>query len=314
MGRHISLVIPPERLAEEDQIIATLKQGRRIEHFETERLRSDGRRVWVSLAISPVKDDDGNVIGASKMARDITDRKLAMSERERFATLVETSTDFIGIFDLQGTPSYINRAGLKMVGLDSVEEARRTNVADFFFPEDQARIMQELFPAVLEHGHGETLVRFRDFKTGAFRWMDYKVLALKDEAGRPIALATVSQDVTERKRLEDMLRGLAADLSETDRRKDEFLATLAHELRNPLAPLSNALEVWKRTNDANVLRETRDTMERQLGQMIRLVDDLLDLNRITHNRLELRKESSGARAGDPTSRGSVPARRRFTAP
>jgi PAS domain S-box-containing protein len=290
VGEHISLVIPPERLAEEDQIIATLKQGRRIEHFETERLRSDGRRVWVSLTISPVKDEDGNVVGASKMARDITDRKQAMSERERFATLVETSTDFIGICDLQGTPSYVNRAGLKMVGLDSLEEARRTNVADFFFPEDQTRVAQELFPAVLEQGHGEMLVRFRNFKTGAFRWMDYKVLTLKDDAGQPIAFATVSQDVTERKRLEDMLRGLAADLSEADRRKDEFLATLAHELRNPLAPLSNALEVWKRTNDANVLRETRDTMERQLGQMVRLVDDLLDLNRITHNRLELRKD------------------------
>src|SRR4029078_8917153 len=85
-------------------------------------------------------------------------------------------------------------------------------------------------------------------------------------------------------------RRLASDLSEIDRRKNEFLATLAHELRNPLAPMSNMLEVLKRSNrDRNVLTEALGTFERQLSQMIRLVDDLLDLNRITHDRLELRR-------------------------
>ena len=71
--------------------------------------------------------------------------------------------------------------------------------------------------------------------------MAYKVLTLTDATGQAVAFATVSQDVTERRRLEDNLRKLAADLSEADRRKDEFLATLAHELRNPLAPIRNAL-------------------------------------------------------------------------
>ena len=165
VGRHISLVIPPERIAEEDHIIARLKAGQRIEHFETERVRSDGRRILVSLTVSPIRDEAGNVIGASKIARDITDRK----------------------------------------------------------------------------------------------------------------------------RVEDTLFKLATDLSEADRRKDEFLATLAHELRSPLAPLANMLEILKRAGgDPEVVQRAQEVMERQLGQLIRLVDDLLDLNRITHNRLELR--------------------------
>lgn len=166
IGQHISLVIPSERLAEEEEIIASLRDGRRIEHYETERVRRDGQRINVSLTISPIKDDAGNVIGASKIVRDVTDRR----------------------------------------------------------------------------------------------------------------------------RLEDDLRRLAADLSENDRRKNEFLATLAHELRNPLAPMSNMLEVVKHANgDGIVLKQAHDTIERQLGQMVRLVDDLLDLNRITHDRLELRR-------------------------
>src|SRR5678815_5514794 len=82
VGRHISLVIPEERLAEEDDIIATLKEGRRVEHFETVRVRADGQRILVSLTISPIRDDSGNVVGASKIARDVT-RQRRTEERER---------------------------------------------------------------------------------------------------------------------------------------------------------------------------------------------------------------------------------------
>lgn len=289
-GQHISLVIPAERISEEDEILARLKAGQRIEHFETERVRSDGQRILVSLTISPIKDEAGNVVGASKIARDITDRKRVEADREKFATLVESSTDFIGMCDLDGVPFFVNRAGLEMVGLDSIEEARNTPVADFFFPEDQDRIMNQFFPAVMEQGHGEVEVRFRHFKTGTARWMAYKVLKLSDANGEPIGFATVSQDVTERRRLADDLKRLAADLSAADQRKNEFLATLAHELRNPLAPLVNMLEVLKRADaDGETLKRARDTIERQLGQLVRLVDDLLDLNRITHDRLELRQ-------------------------
>ena len=425
IGRHVSAVIPPERLAEEDHILAKLRAGERIDHFETERVRRDGERIRVSLTISPIRDDAGTVIGASKIVRDvtgqrrgeergrqllaeaaqanakfraffdqgaifagimqldgtvveanqlswegcgftreqvigkvfwegpwwapsralveriqagaaqamagrsfraempyfvgdgsermvdvsiqpikdedgrviflapigtdITDRRRVEADRERFATLIENSTDFIGICGLDGMPVYVNRAGLALVGLDDVEAARATPIAEFFFPEDRARIMEQFFPIALDRGHAEIEVRFRHFKTHEARWMAYKVLALRDPAGRPTAIATVSQDVTDRKRMEDDLRVLAAHLSEADRRKDEFLATLAHELRNPLAPIRNMLEVMKRADgDRGIIERALDTMERQLGQMVRLVDDLLDLNRISHNRLELR--------------------------
>jgi PAS domain S-box-containing protein len=426
VGRHISLVIPPDRIAEEDQIIASLKAGQRIEHFETVRLRSDGQRILVSLTISPIKDEAGHVVGASKIVRDvtsqrqaerrerhllaeaaaanakfqaffdqgalfagimavdgtildanrlswegcgftkeqvvgkpfwegpwwapspelvarikagsaqaaagetfrvempyfvgdgservadviilpirdqagrvmflaptgtdITDRKRAEADRERFVTVIESSADFIGICDLNGIPFFVNRAGLEMVGLDDIEQARATPVAEFFFPEDRARITEEFFPAVLENGRGEIEVRFRHFKTGDALWMAYKVLTLTDGAGRPLALATVSQDVTVRKRLEDNLRSLAADLSEADRRKDEFLAMLAHELRNPLAAVSNAVQVLRRGGgDGEAVDSASKMLERQVGQMARLVDDLLDVSRITQGKIELRK-------------------------
>jgi PAS domain S-box-containing protein len=292
IGHHISLVIPPDRISEEDDIIGRLKVGERIDHFETERLRSDGQRLQVSLTISPIKDDAGTVVGASKIVRDITERKRVEADRQMFVTLVETSTDFICMSDLDGIPFFVNRAGLLQVGLTSIEQAKNTPVREFFFPEDQHWMMEEFFPQVRTLGYGEVEVRFRNFRTGEARWMAYKVVALTDANGRPTAFATVSQDVTDRRRMEDHLRALAADLSEADRRKNEFLATLAHELRNPLAPISNAVQVLRRHGsvDKDAVEAASGLLQRQVAHLARLVDDLLDMSRITRGRIELRRE------------------------
>jgi PAS domain S-box-containing protein len=291
IGRHISLIIPRDRITEEDDILASLKAGKRIDHFETERVRSDGQRVQVSLTISPIRDASGAVVGASKIARDVTERKRIEADREKFVTLIENSTDFIGICDLDGTPLFVNRAGLAMVGLDSIEQARRMPVASFFFPEDQHRIVHDFFPSVLQTGHGEIEIRFRHFKTGEARWMAYKVLTLPGTDGRPVAFATVSQDITERKRLEDNLRRVAEELSGADRRKNEFLAMLAHELRNPLAPISNAVRALTLgRRDETAVDSASEMLERQVGQIIRLVDDLLDVSRISRGKIALRTE------------------------
>jgi PAS domain S-box-containing protein len=291
IGKHISIVIPPDRLAEEDLIISRLKSRLRVDHFETERVRADGRRIHVSLTISPLVDEDGNVTGASKIVRDITERKQAEAERQKFVSLIENSIDFIGISDLHGEPTFVNRAGLELVGLDSLDAARRVKVEDFFFPEDRARIVNEFLPRVRSDGHAAIEVRFRNFKTGEARWMIYKVWTLPGPDGRPLGFATVSPDITARKKLEDDLRALAADLSDADRRKNEFLAMLAHELRNPLAPISNATQ-WLRLGQADpaAVRAASQMLDRQVGQMSRLVDDLLDVSRITRGRIELRRE------------------------
>ena len=289
IGRHISMFIPPERLAEEDRIIASLTAGERIEHFETERLRRDGGHVTVSLTISPVRDGTGTIIGASKIARDITHQRQAEAEIRRLAAVVESSTDFVGICDVEGRPMYMNPAGLQMLGLESLDEARGLPFAEVFFPEDRAAILNDFLPRVVDHGYAEADLRFRHLKTGEPRWMAFKVIALRDGGGRIESYATVGQDVTDRRQLEDHLRRMAIDLAESNRQKTEFLATLAHELRNPLAPLRSALDLLNRADgDADRARLARETMDRQLSQMVRLVDDLLDVNRVMYNRLELR--------------------------
>lgn len=309
VGRHISLVIPPERLSEEDLIISRLKAGERIEHFDTVRMRSDGRQVLVSLTISPIRDEEGMVVGASKIVRDVTSQRQA-EERERqllgeaaeantkFRAFFDQGTIFAGLVDLNGKVMEVNRLALEACGYTR-EQAIDKPFWEGPWWRPMPTLVERVQAAYNQAATGET---FRDelpyfVADGSERVADVTILPIKDEAGRVLFIAPTGIDVTDRKRseaertrLEDNLRKLAADLSEADRRKDEFLATLAHELRNPLAPIRNALQILAQSDDPEDTRPARALMERQLEQMVRLVDDLLDVSRISRGRLELRRE------------------------
>lgn len=231
--------------------------------------------------------ENGRPVRMVGTAQDITHRKRAEIERQNFVSLAEQSVEFIGICDMSFRPLYINPAGMRLVGLKSIEDAMRVEVADFFFPEDQDFILKEFFPKVLREGHANVEIRFRRFDTGEALWMLYNVFFLRDPGGAPIGLATVSRDITERKRVEDALKA-------ADRRKDEFLATLAHELRNPLAPIRNAVHVL--LHDAKFRRSPAreltllSMIDRQAEHLVRLVDDLLEVSRITRGKIELKRQ------------------------
>ena len=174
-------------------------------------------------------------------------------------------------------------------------EQAKMSMADFIerhvHPEDigtlRARLQEAMRPG--ERFHAE--FRNRRGEGDDWRWVEVVGRFLFDADTKPSQLVGVITDVTERRELEDNLRRMAADLSEADHRKDEFLATLAHELRNPLAPIRNGIELLKRADGG--IAQTRGVvgvMERQMTHMVRLVDDLIDVSRITRNKLELRKQ------------------------
>jgi PAS domain S-box-containing protein len=303
IGRHISLVIPPERIAEEDHIVSQLKAGKRIDHFETERLRSDGGRILVSLTISPIKDDAGTVIGASKIVRDVTrqrqaehrERQLlaeAASANAKFHAFFEQGALFAGIMDVDGTLLEANRLSLEACGFTREQVIGKPFWEGPWWSPSQP-LVEQIRAASGEAAAGQTFHAEMPYfvADGSQRLAEVTIQPIRDESGRVLFLAPTGQDVTERKRLEDNLRRLAADLSEADRRKNEFLAMLAHELRNPLAPISNATRALRLSDGQDGgLQAASAMLERQVGQMARLVDDLLDMSRITRGKIELRKE------------------------
>ncbi len=305
VGRPITLIIPPERWDEERSILERLCRGERIEHFETVRVAKDGRRLDISLTVSPIRDDAGHIIGASKIARDVTERKRAeqalreSEERYRraaaeavraaeanakFRAFFEQGTNFAGVLALDGTVVEANRLCLDACGFTRDEVIGKPFWECGWWNRSPA-LMEMVRAACLQAAEGRPFRRESHYfvADGSERVVDLIVAPVTDEAGRVLFVAASGTDITERRRMEDALR-------DQDRRKDEFLALLAHELRNPLAPLRNGLQVMRLAEgDPGAIAQAREMMERQLGHMVRLIDDLLDVSRINRNKMELRR-------------------------
>jgi PAS domain S-box-containing protein len=150
-------------------------------------------------------------------------------------------------------------------------------------PDDEGQIRHAIAEAARNRGGFTQELRVRRPDNGQTRWLEVRAQALCNDAGEPICLSGISFDMTERKGMEEALRA-------SDRRKDEFLAMLAHELRNPLAPIRNSTELLLRTTALEPpQRRAVEIIGRQVQQMARMVDDLLDVSRITHGRIELER-------------------------
>jgi two-component system CheB/CheR fusion protein len=292
VGRSLDLIVPPDQRATMAAVFEKLRGGAKIEPFETVRVRKDGQRIDISLAFSPVRDATGRVVGASGIDRDISERKRAdealRRSEGRLRRLVES--DLLGVIfaDRQGNIFEANDAFLGMIGY-SREELRQGRIrwTELTPPEHR--------PADLR-GIAEAIVR------GACT--PYEKEYVRSDGGRvPIligyALLEGEQgefvcfilDLTSQKRLEEELRRRTDQLVETDRRKDEFLAMLGHELRNPLAPIRNCLHILRSPRlTGDQAERSLLTIDRQVLHLTRLVDDLLDLARVSRGKILLRRE------------------------
>jgi PAS domain S-box-containing protein len=251
--------------------------------------RPDGSQRIVLAYANPFLDEQGQPVGAVNVLVDITDRRRAELARAQLAAIVESADDAIISKDLNGIIQSWNASAQRLFGY-TAEQAVGRHISFLIPPdrlEEEDRILSRLRAGERVY-HFDT-VRVRS--DGQLIHVSLTISPIRDQTGRIIGASKTARDITDRKQAEERIYGLMTQLKEADRRKDEFLATLAHELRNPLAPLLNMLEIVKRSDDGSkLLGQVRSTLERQLGQMVRLVDDLLDMNRITRGKLELRKE------------------------
>jgi PAS domain S-box-containing protein len=469
IGKLITLIIPPERHDEERAILAKLRCGQRIQHFETVRVARDGRRLDISLTVSPIRDDEGHIIGASKIARDITERAAAAralaENRARLDYAVRLSGVGFWYCDLPFNELVWDERVKEHFWLPADARVTIETFYDRLHPDDREPTRQAIEASILEQAPYDVHYRTVDPATGAIKWLRALGGSTYAADGTPTRFDGVTVDITtqkvdevrlaralEREReqgrqfqqvadaaltihsagsLDCILRCVAeearrmlgarravasltgggdwsqaistvvlsekdggsrgyeaqptgdgidslvcrtnrplrltraelaahsawrnsspeagllpppqgclaapfvsrggknlglilladkqegeftendeailvqlahlasvaienarlySELREQDRRKDEFLALLAHELRNPLAPLRNGLQVIRLAEeDRNAVAQARSMMERQLGHMVRLIDDLLDISRISRNKIELRR-------------------------
>jgi PAS domain S-box-containing protein len=420
VGRSIFILVPSDRHEEERTILERLRRGEHVNHFETVRVAKGGRLLDIALTVSPVRDTEGCIIGASKVARDITSKKQAEAElrdiRSRMEVALEAAAIGTWTWDIREDRFSADASLAKIfsVPLEHVAGGPIARVVDVIHPDDREKVT-ELVNRTVESG-GSYEADYRVGQTnGSWRWVTARGQVERDQEGRAVRFPGVVIDVTDRKRAEEQLasvteeserrkrlyetilsstpdfvyvfsldyrvlyanealtamwgyrledsvgktfidlgyepwhaelhcreidqvratkkpiRGevpfkgtnglriydyifvpvLGADgeveavagttrditerqameqeLRETDKKKNEFIALLAHELRNPLAPLRNGVQVLRLAGaNEDAVAQARDMMERQLGHMVRLIDDLLDVSRISQNKMELR--------------------------
>jgi PAS domain S-box-containing protein len=282
---------------EQCPMAVALEKGDIVRGEETIAERPDGTRVWFMPYPTPLRDASGGLAGGINMLVDITERKRAeqqLRESEvRFRTLFESmdagycvvemlfdeNNDPVDYRFLETNPVFVKQTGIK---------------------DAKGRLMREIAPQHEQHWFdvygriavtGETL-RFENVAAALERYYDVCVFRVGAPELRRVGI--VFNDVTERKKAEEVVRQSQQALLEADKRKDEFLATLAHELRNPLAPIRNSLHILRLASASNpAASRVQDMMERQVAHMVRLVDDLLELSRISRGQIELKKECIG---------------------
>lgn len=307
VGVSITKIIPPDRQAEEALILSRMRKGERIEHFETVRVRKDGTKVDVSLTLSPIKDQTGKVVGASKIARDITERKKAEEQLRRALQFDETVMLSMGeglyTVDTEGRVTFMNPAAQRMFGwtLEEMLGRRMHDVTHHSRPDGRPFPREECagFQVIKQ---GTMLSEFEDAfirKDGSFFDVVYSSSPLKSE-GEITGLVVVFRDISDRKqaeqeraRLLQAERDARAEAEKANRLKDEFLATLSHELRNPLNVVIGYAEILRRSDgnhDQSFVLKAAETIRRNALAQAQLVSDLLDLSRLQMGKLSLNRE------------------------
>ncbi|MGZ5951166.1 MAG: PAS domain-containing sensor histidine kinase [Isosphaeraceae bacterium] len=267
IGQHFSRFYPPEDLERANpkaQLSVAAAEGRCED--EGWRMRKDGSRFWANVVITAVRDSSGELIGFSKITRDLTERKRAEEERQKLVSLVENSHDFIGIASPEGRAQFVNPSGQALVGLNGNEQVRSTTIFDYVVEDDQTKFRQEALPAVIRDGHWEGEVRFRHFHTGAAIPMLQHIFFIKEPgSGRRLALATISRDITERKLAEETLQATKAEMAHMARltAMGELTASIAHEINQPLSAIVNNANACRRllTEDSPNLKEVREAID-----------------------------------------------------
>ncbi len=263
-----------------------IMESGRTEIYDETLMTPFGKRCFRNNK-TPYRDAAGKVIGLIGSARDITEQEAAVAalreSEERFRVLTQAIPSFLWETDAEGFNTFMSDAWCSYTGRTAAESAGR-GWAEALHPDDRERTYGYWRAAVASPKLFECRYRLRA-ADGSYRWFLTRAAPLLDSDGGVRRWVGSSTDIDE------IVQAQAA-LAAADRRKDEFLATLAHELRNPLSPIRNAVHVLKKkqtseNSDAALLA----MVDRQVDHLVRLVDELLEISRINRGLIELRKES-----------------------
>ena len=288
IGRPISMLAPADRRSEILEILDRVKRGELVRNFETLRARKDGTLVQMALTVSPIRDVNGGIIGASTIARDITERNRAEAERDQFFSL---SLDLVAVAGFDGYFRQLNPVWEATLGW-TLNELKARPYMEFVHPDDRKTTVAEAAALAT----GSTTASFENrylCKDGSYRWLLWSAAASMEQH----LIYAVARDVTERRRAEDELHAakeeaeLAKEEAErANQAKSEFLSRMSHELRTPL----NAVLGYGQLLEMDHLDEDQRESVHQILKggtlLLDLINEVLDIARIESGRMALSLE------------------------
>ena len=283
VGRPVSMLVPPERIDEEEGAVERIRRGDPVKHFETEGVGKNGRRVPVSVTISPVLTPTGEIYGISRIARDLTERRTLERNVFHLAAIVDSAEDAIASKDINGIVQTWNKAAERMFGYSAAEMTGHS--IRTIIPRDRWHEEDEVLARIRSGRSIDHFETVRQRKDGSLIEISLSVSPIKTSTGAIIGASKIARDIT-------VQRQLARDAEEANRVKDEFLAMLSHELRTPL---NAVLGYTRMLRDGHLGPDRRDraieTIERNANLLGQLVADVLDVSSIVTGKVRLNMAS-----------------------
>jgi PAS domain S-box-containing protein len=282
LGRVFVIVNEGTRQAVDNPVEKVLATGATVGLANhTILLRRGGGEIPIDDSAAPILDEQGKVTGVILVFRDVTEKRRAELLSEHLAAIVESSDDIIASKDLDGVITSWNKGAEKILGY-TAEEVIGRHVSMLMPPE-----LIEDMPKILERiRRGEKVDHYqtrRRRKDGTIIHVSLTVSPIRDAEGQIVGASKIGRDITEEMQAQ-------AERVEAERRKDEFLAMLAHELRNPLSAIRGAAQLFGRLQTEEELEWAKDVVLRQVQNLARLIEDLLDVSRISRGKIVLRKQ------------------------
>ena len=290
-------MIPADRFEQESEILKEVLKGKQVEHYETVRQRKDRSLIDISLTISPLKDESGKIVGAAKIARNISERAKREKQIRYQARLLDAVEQAVIATDFDGRIEYLNSYAEWLYGWLETDVIGK-NLIEFIAAPDLQQTA-EIFARIRrgDSWSGELRVQRKDQSEFAAMVTHSPI---HNEHGEVVGLVQVSRDITAQKqadeehaKLLESERQARADAEEANRIKDEFLATISHELRNPLNVILGYSEVLVRSSEANeseFVQRAAEILRRNAIAQAQLVSDLLDLSRLQLGKFSLNRQ------------------------
>jgi len=261
IGRPVAMLAAPDTANEIPDILGRIRRGERVEHYETRRQAKDGRILTVSLTISPVRDASGVIVGASKVARDITGQKRSAEIQEHLAAIVESSDDAIISMDLNGTIQTCNKGAERIFGYTAGEMIGRP-VSVLAVPERRDE-MPEILALIRRGERVDQYETVRQRKDGQPIMVSLTVSPVRNAAGEVVGASKIARDITEAKRIERELKESERLLAVRERYLQAVLESMP-ECIKVLGPTGELLEI----NGAGLRMIEADTPEQVLGACV----------------------------------------------